>query len=536
VRAEPQRLLFLTSGGPLIVHVEAYVDGQSQQAAAEALLAELLKSVTENDQAGVTWLTLVELPKIAYGELGNATLADEAARMRAADNFDANNDKRVQLEEFAAFLSGDTAGGEASAVTWTDNRTAREKWSSPIFILLDADQDGRLSTEECAAAPVRLRSRDVDDNDAVTIADFRPPEMPVQMRNYQSEPSPTRGFALERFSLDSIYYTLAELYSADLGLQSDLFVFAPDLFGVLDTNANDRVTQRELAGLLEARPNVLVRVDYSLDAAPQLSLIKLADTLKAAGADVEQSPGRISINLPDCRLDLHASDAVNPDSRFADAQARFARLDTSNDLVLDSKELARAKPPVEIDVARFDKNNDGKLSIDEIRGELAGKPNYRDVQLRFRLAEEADPLIGWLDETPDGRLTSRELSNAASRLLALDVNHDGLIVASEIPDRLSCAIERSGQAMDMNRRQPPAIPASRAADRADVPRWLAAMDQNGDGEISRREFLGTTEQFRRLDANADGFLNTSEANAAEPQPNAAEKPPAGEITAPANGS
>ena len=114
----------------------------------------------------------------------------------------------------------------------------------------------------------------------------------MQMRNYQSEPSPTRGFALERFSLDSIYYTLAELYNADLGLQSGLFVFAPDLFEVLDGDDNQRVTQRELAGLPEARPDVVVRVDYSLDAAPQLSLIKLADSLKLGLSNTERDEWR----------------------------------------------------------------------------------------------------------------------------------------------------------------------------------------------------------------------------------------------------
>jgi hypothetical protein len=329
---------------------------------------------------------------------------------------------------------------------------------------------------------------------------------------------------------------LAELYNADLGLHGELFVFAPDLFAVLDADGNERVTQRELAGLLEARPDVVVRVDYALDSAPQLSLFRLADSLRAAGADIEQSPGRLFISLPGSQLDLYASDAVNPNVRFADAQARFARLDTSNDLLLDGQELAQAMPPVEIDVARFDKNNDEKLSIAEIRGELAGKPNYRDVQLRFRLAEEGDPLMGWLDEKPDGRLTSRELSNAANRLGDLDSNDDGMVVASEIPDRLTCAIERGGPAMGTNRQQPSPPVALRPADRPVMPGWLAAMDQNGDGEISRREFLGTTDQFRRLDASTDGFLTAAEATAAESEHGDVEKLPGPDAAEPTDGS
>ena len=36
------------------------------------------------------------------------------------------------------------------------------------------------------------------------------------------------------------------------------------------------------------------------------------------------------------------------------------------------------------------------------------------------------------------------------------------------------------------------------------------MDYNGDGDISRREFLGTPRQFEELDTDQDGFLTAEE--------------------------
>ena len=37
------------------------------------------------------------------------------------------------------------------------------------------------------------------------------------------------------------------------------------------------------------------------------------------------------------------------------------------------------------------------------------------------------------------------------------------------------------------------------------------MDKNSDSDLSRSEFLGTTEQFKQLDTNGDGLLSVAEA-------------------------
>ncbi len=37
------------------------------------------------------------------------------------------------------------------------------------------------------------------------------------------------------------------------------------------------------------------------------------------------------------------------------------------------------------------------------------------------------------------------------------------------------------------------------------------MDVNGDGDVSRIEFLGREADFRRLDTDQDGLLNAREA-------------------------
>jgi hypothetical protein len=41
------------------------------------------------------------------------------------------------------------------------------------------------------------------------------------------------------------------------------------------------------------------------------------------------------------------------------------------------------------------------------------------------------------------------------------------------------------------------------------------MDRNRDGDVSRREFLGTDEEFRKIDTDGDGLISLQEAIAAE---------------------
>ena len=46
-----------------------------------------------------------------------------------------------------------------------------------------------------------------------------------------------------------------------------------------------------------------------------------------------------------------------------------------------------------------------------------------------------------------------------------------------------------------------------------APEWFSDADFNGDGEISRGEFLGTAAQFTDMDRSQDGFIDAAEATA-----------------------
>jgi hypothetical protein len=204
---------------------------------------------------------------------------------------------------------------------------------------------------------------------------------------------------------------------------------------------------------------------------------------------------------------------MSDNERMAAATALFARLDADKNNQLDAGESAQLAGVSGASLAQFDKNRDGNISLEEITRALNEQPTYRGALVQARVSQTSDPLFGWLDARPDGRLTSREIDAAQARLGQLDTDGDGTLAAAEIPQRLSCVVVRGAGALQ--RATPGGMPASPPKPDPDAPRWLAAMDQNGDAEVSGREFLGSPEQFSRLDANGDGFLDAAEARSAK---------------------
>jgi hypothetical protein len=108
-------------------------------------------------------------------------------------------------------------------------------------------------------------------------------------------------------------------------------------------------------------------------------------------------------------------------------------------------------------------------------------------------------------------LSWREVQSAPIRLQGLDLDRNGSIDRDEVPVTAAVTLRR-GYGPRPKPLPTPVPPAARPGD------WFANMDRNGDGDISRREFLGTEAQFEAADTDRDGLLSREEARKAPAVP------------------
>jgi Ca2+-binding EF-hand superfamily protein len=102
-------------------------------------------------------------------------------------------------------------------------------------------------------------------------------------------------------------------------------------------------------------------------------------------------------------------------------------------------------------------------------------------QMRFRA----------MDTDNDGVITRAEWTGDDESFRQHDLNHDGVLSGDEVLPRAA------SEGADRSRRAEMAARFERA-------------DRNGDGQIARSEWTGTTAAFKRMDADGDGIITRDE--------------------------
>ncbi len=475
---EPRdRFLLLIPGGPLIVDLILSIEGESHAASLKRLVDDELATADINKDGRTTWKELANSERFRYGQFRY----NPAPSMRM---FDGDQDGLVGSSEFLRFLTRN-AGSTQSFVLRTSNE-ARYHSQSVVMQLLDDDRDGAITQQEMEQVAARLLRLDADDDEILTLADFKSDVRQVSRPMSRRRPDqPEVAVRInEQTDWDYVWYSLAELYANGEPLTAKDFSFSADVAKALDADQDGTIGVKELKGLTEPPPHLVLKASFGEirnagePPTTRLRLQALSEHLESIGATVSERPKRILLALPRFRVQFF----VNEDPMLYNTTAD------------------------EIDL-----NSDGKVGEYELANFLERQRPALRALVRTWVAGHEDPLFAALDTDGDGMLGARELHQSPDLLKSLDRNEDGRVESHEIPDAMVVGFVRGTPLRDS---QMFVIASSPAETERPNPEWFTAMDTNRDGEISQREFLGTPDQFQRLDRDTDGFLGPREARSA----------------------
>jgi Ca2+-binding EF-hand superfamily protein len=385
-----------------------------------------------------------------------------------------------------------------------------------------------IDADEMAAAAERLLSRDNDDDGVVLLAELKDTvdEMMPQaqmMSNRRRVAEPDTALWLTEKTVDvskrwGMYqFQLQELYSFGGSIGLSDWPMTPDLFRLLDANADSELARAEIARIVDVPPHLVCEVEFDGSHAdgngPRVRLVKVAPEISQLNPAMREMPTRISIQLPTVTLELFVNEDPSLNNIASAAKAQFMALDREKVGYLESADTSANIPGLDTSYASLDADGDGKIYESEFVAYAQRRNLVTRSQVRARAADQEDALYSALDIDGDGRLNAREIRQASARQRALDRNGDGKLQTDEIPGSMIVAFIRGNPQQDNQLFSSAALVAP--PENANLPRWFRGMDANRDGEISPSEFFGTREVFQRLDLDHDGFLSAEEAGKIE---------------------
>lgn len=521
VAAEPpphERFLLLTRDGPLVIDVVLRIDNEPYTNALEQLVARVFDDIAGDEASQADWVSLIDNPKFAYGQFGNLAPEDADQKTQLIQMYDTNRNGLVDRDELPRFLTRNVGGSRPFSLRSSNEYRGDNRTRSPVRLLLDADLDGAITAEEMQAAPGRLFDRDADDDEILVLADFKDTVelMQPEMSNQRRVNAPDTAILIgERTRWGYVSYALQETYAYGDFVTADDIPLTPELVELLDENGNSRIDKNEVQKLAEVPPHLVLEVAFfdtseaGQSATPSIRILSASDSLSRVLDTARQHPTRLSFDLPGANVEFFVNEDPSLANTAQTVSAQFAMLDADKNSYLDTDEYSGQVLGFAIPFEALDADGNGTVYAKEVSALLEQRQAVVRAQIRARAADQEDALFRALDTNGDGRLTAREIYGAPRVLNDLDSNQDGQLQSHEIPGTMAVGFVRGDAQQDNSLLVMPAVP--RRSDGEELPAWFTGMDSNGDGDISPREFLGSSDKFRELDADGDGFVSGDEA-------------------------
>jgi Ca2+-binding EF-hand superfamily protein len=444
-------------------------------------------------------------------------------------DLDEDRDGKVTLEEFKAYYLKNGAGPIAMAASSAPAFNGpQDALADAVFNLLDVNKDGKLSRAEIEACEQTLMKYDADDDEMISleevglatrnrvrrriVAQKRPqPKQPQQAPQETNLYLIGRDTGKQRAGKNAVARELIAKYDKDKdgALSREEIGFPKDLFDAIDRNKDGKLNLLELSRWLSGKPAGDFTIRMQAQGGPVKQAMKLPATKQE---EMLVALGGVRINVvPQVAFGL----GRNVDSLI---MQQFKYLDEDKKGFITRKQVEANGQQAQFMRTLFDmgdRNNDARLSEAELKALLENLNMMRGAQLTLSIYSTGSGLFQALDANGDGMLSLREMRNAWKRLEKLDVNKDGYITRDEFPTQFQLTISQGANVANGMVAVQPGMEGQGGGPRPRVrgPIWFVKMDRNGDGDVSRSEWLGSKEDFDAIDTDHDGLISLEEAEA-----------------------
>lgn len=378
-----------------------------------------------------------------------------------------------------------------------------------LFEDLDLNKDGKITGEEVEQGLQVLRAFDFDDDETLSVAELQPFPLSViqaqeQMRA-QAEATPL-FFIRDDAEIQTAIAGLFEHYHSGETVPAALLAGLSEReFSRFDLNSDGAWGADEVELFLKRAP---------IEFAMKVSLSPPGVQVTQGAFTGQQRPTTLIGGLPVEWV------ARNNSYQQFDATrlylVRFIMSDVDKNKYLDAMEFNGLQADVSFEAVDLDENQ--QVTREEIQFFFAMDGLAAQSRLILSLSNETKTLFEILDTNLDRRLNPREFLSGRVKLLEYDLNHDDAL----LPDELNSQFRITFTQPQLFETDPARAQNNMMSQRQGIvrletsgPVWFGRMDDNLDGEVSWREFLGPKARFDELDQNNDNFLDLSEAEAAE---------------------